>query len=200
MDYRSAITRANALIASAHAVDATGSNLWSVDDRLTITESAFLKIFIAWESFLERSFVLFMMGTPSASGNAVVRYVFPTSEDHANKILIGTLRYVDWSQPENVRKLARLFFDNGEPFNTTIAEVQSDLFDLKTIRNAAAHLSSTTTESLDRMSTGKLHRPCSGMTVYNLILAPDPGLGAGSTILQTYLSTLDAAAHKIAHA
>jgi len=200
-DYKSHIAKVDALIASAHAVAPGGAYVWSADVRSFITESAFLKMFIAWEQFLETSFVLYMMGHPSGTGTIVHKFVSPTDEQHAHRILVGTRRYVDWSTPDNVRKLAGSFFDGGDPFETVLNLVSAELMDLKTIRNAAAHLSSSTTQQLDALGTRKLRRPCVNLTVYDLLIAADPDPSAGGkTILKTYQELLESAASLITNA
>jgi hypothetical protein len=141
-EFRASITDAQSLIAAAHRTDAAGVPLWSPTDTRTITQAAFLKIFIAWETFLEWSLIDYMLGEPSALGNVLTRYAAPADESHAGRILVGTQKYADYSNPEIVRRLAKLFFSNGDPYETTISGIQTPLFDLKTMRNAAAHLSS----------------------------------------------------------
>ncbi len=98
--FRDSIITVNGLIASAHVTNAAGIKLWSADETIFITESAFLKMFISWESFLERSFILYLMGNLSISGKAITRYANPVNEKHAHEILIGVMRYVDWSSPD----------------------------------------------------------------------------------------------------
>jgi hypothetical protein len=198
-DFRDSIISINRLIASAHATDAAGNNLWATDEIIFITESAFLKMFISWESFLERSFVLYLTGNLSTSGNPVVKYANPVDEEHAHKILIGIMKYVDWSTPDTVKKFANLYFDSGEPYESAISSIHSDLLDLKTIRNSVAHISTTTTRNLDSLATRKLSRPTSGITVYDLILSIDPN-SPGNTILKSYQDNLDSAAEIIARA
>ncbi len=201
-DYKNHIAKVDALIAAAHATGPpSGAYVWSPDVRTFITESAFLKMFIAWEQFLETSFVLYMMGHPSGMGNIVPKFVSPTDEGHAHRILVGTRRYVDWSTPDTARKLAGSFFASGEPYETVLTLLSNDLMDLKTIRNAAAHLSSSTTQQLDALGTRKLRRPCVNVAVYDLLIAvnPDPSAG-GKTILKTYQEILEAAASLIANA
>jgi len=195
-DYRNDVTKANAMIALAHTVDAAGNNVWGVDERITITEFSFLKGFIAWESFLEKSFIYYLRGNLTASNTVVPCHVRPIDDAHANRILIGVNRYVDWTNPDIVRKLAGLFFDRGNPFETILSSIQTDLYDLKIIRNASAHISSTTGSQLDSLSTRKLQRPCTNMTVYSLILVNDPNI-PNQTILQSYADILDAAAVQI---
>lgn len=195
--FRDAVTSVNGLIASAHKVDATGARLWTLDETKFITESAFLKMFIAWESFLEGSFILYLTGNASIAGTILTKYANPIDEDHAHKILIGVMKYVDWSKPDVVRRFAKLYFDSGEPYETVLSSTQSDLVDLSIIRNSSAHISHTTSNKLDALATRKLGHPVTGATVYDLILATDP-LHPGATILGNYQSILDAAAYLIA--
>lgn len=197
--FRDSIAAVNGLIASAHSIDAAGIKLWSTDETVFITESAFLKMFISWESFLERTFILYLTGNLSVSGKTITRYANPINEQHAHEILIGVMKYVDWSNSEIVRKFAKLYFDSGEPYETAISSANVDLMDLKTIRNSSAHLSSTTTQKLDSLAGRKLNRPVAGITVYDLILSPDPNF-TGNTILKSYQDILDATAYIIANA
>jgi hypothetical protein len=197
--FRDVVTEVNGLIAAAHTISAAGAPLWSAPQTQFITESAFLKMFIAWESFLEKSFLLYLMGNNSVTGNVIVKFATPVSEDHANKMLIGTMKYVDWSTPETVKKFANIYFDNGEPYETVISSIHGHLADLKIIRNASAHLSSTTSANLDRLATRLLGVPSVGISVYTLILSNDPTLPP-NTILQSYQSYLDSAAELISNA
>jgi hypothetical protein len=198
-DFRDSIVSINGLIASAHATDAAGNNLWTSDETVFITESAFLKMFIAWESFLERSFILYLTGNLSITGKTVTRYASPIDEEHAHHILIGVMKYVDWSNPDIIRKFAKLYFDSGEPYESAISSIFSDLMDLRTIRNSSAHISSTTAKNLDGLASRKLKKPSAGIKVYDLILALDPDI-PGNTILKSYQDILDTAAELIANA
>ena len=199
-DFRDTVAFTNRVVASTHAIDASGQLVLPLDQRAFITQSAFLKSFIAWEAFLERSFLLFMTGKISTTGKRISSYVSPIDSDHANRIAIGTQKYVDWSNSEIVRKLANLYFSGGEPYESVLAGIHSELLDLKTIRNATAHISSTTGRALDALATRKLQRSCSGISAYELIVSVIPGSTLGQTVLATYQSHLDAAANAIASA
>lgn len=48
-----------------------------------------MKIFIAWEYFLEQTFLDYMLGTASMSGKTIVRFVNPLDITHANSLLVG---------------------------------------------------------------------------------------------------------------
>ncbi len=198
--FRASIAEANSFIALAFQQDAAGAYVLPQNQRDFISDSAFLKLFIAWETFLEDSFIKYMLGEPSITGASIVRYVQPVDEQHANKILIGTQKYVDWSNPDIVKRLCNLFFDTANPYNTFINSMLTDLFDLKTVRNAAAHLTSTTRQQLDSVGTRRLRRPCTNMKVSDFIFAINPDSAGGDTILTSYLNQLDVSAEGIANA
>lgn len=156
--FRTEVTTFQGFVSKAFTQDAGGAYFLTPPERSFVVDSAFLRIFIAWEGFLEEVFVSYLLGQPSAAGKLAVRHAIPSSEQHARDILIGTQKYVDWANPEIVRRLARLYFVNGEPIEPVISSIQNDLFDLRTVRNAAAHLTSTTGKSLDALASRRLGR------------------------------------------
>lgn len=198
-NFRVSVAEANGFIALAYQQDVTGNYVLPQNQRDFISDSAFLKLFIAWESFLEKSFIQYMLGEPSVLGHAITRYVQPLDQTHANKLIIGTQKYVDWSNPEIVKRLCNLYFVVGNPIDTFVSSMMADLFDLKTIRNAAAHLTSTTRQQLDSVGTRRLKRACTNLKVSDFIFAIDPDSPASETILTTYLNKLDITAEGIAN-
>lgn len=198
-NFRDSVVEANGFIALAYQQDGSGNYILPQNQRDFISDSAYLKLFIAWESFLESSFIQYMLGEPSILGNTVTRYVQPVDEKHANKLIIGTLKYVDWSNPEIVKRLCNLYFTAGNPIDTYVSSMMADLFDLKIVRNAAAHLTSTTRQQLDSVGTRRLKRACTNLKVSDYIFAVDPDSSASETILTTYLNKLDITAEGIAN-
>ncbi len=196
-NYRTAIVECQGFINIAFQQDAASNYIYPANQRQFISEAAFLRIFIAWEKFLETSFIDYLLGEPSTAGIIVNRYATPTSAEHAHKMIIGTQKYVDWSNPQIVRRLSMLYFEPTNPINSTVSSAESDLFDLKTIRNSAAHVSSTTSSELDALATRKLGAPTTNATVSQVIFTADPT--TGNTILTDYLNLLDTAAQTIAH-
>lgn len=152
-DFQASLAQCDSLIANAHRVDATGANVFTQRDREQITVAAFLSLFIAWEEFIEASITDFMMGDSTANGANPVRYVTPTTREHSTAMVLHTQRYFDYANHDNVRKLARLYFDAGYPFETPLSSINDELASLKTIRNACAHLSSTTRTALESLAT-----------------------------------------------
>ena len=197
--FRQSVSDSRGLIVAAHAADAAGVPLWAAKHRTTITQAAFLSIFIAWEHFLESCFADYMTGEPSASGNLVTRWASPPSADHAKAMLIGTQKYADYGNPDIARRMAKLVFLAGQPFETVIASLSASLFDIRTIRNSAAHLSSTTSTALDSLATRLLQKPTTNITVYDLLLSTDPKSPTKGTVLSGFILLLESAAYQIVH-
>ncbi|MBW2741527.1 MAG: hypothetical protein JRE64_22400 [Deltaproteobacteria bacterium] len=195
-NFRTGIQQTNDYISIAFQQDSNGNDLYSVDKKEFIVTSAFLKMFICWEEFLENLFINYLIGEPSIDGTQVNTFVSPQSPEHAHKILIGTQKYVDWANHEIVRRLANIFFENGEPLATNIASISSELSDLKTIRNAAAHVSSTTQRKLDALSSRITSRTVFNISVSTLVMMLHPN-NQSITILQSYQNILDISAENI---
>ena len=104
---------------------------------------------------------------------------------------------MDWANHEIVRRLAKLYLENGEPLASNIASISSELSDLKTVRNAAAHLSSTTRHQLDALSSRVLSRNITNTDVATFMMQLHPS-DSTKTVLQYYQNLLDIAAESIA--
>lgn len=157
-----------------------------------IIESAFLKMFIFWEEFIENSIVIYI------SNDHLETYVSPVDNDHASSILIGTQKYVDWANYEVVKKLANLYLKDGEPYKTTINSISTVLSELKIIRNSTAHKSSSTSRSLKslirkKFNTNRDHEQ--GVSTFLMTSVPEKN---GKTLLETYQEELLIAAECIA--
>jgi hypothetical protein len=199
-DFRLTTTKLTAHITFAHQKYARGTFKITADLREFISESAFLRIYIAWETFVENCFVDYLLNEPSILNNRPAKWVNPINKEHAQQIIIGNQRHMDWSNPEAIRKISKIFFHQGYIFNTSLSAINNDLMDLKTIRNSAAHISSTTTNKLDGLSTRILNYPCSDYTSYKLLFSIDPRSAIPDTkVINRYLQIIDVAAEQIAN-
>jgi len=168
--------------------------------REFISESAFLRIFISWEIFVGNCFVDYLLNESSILNNRPAKWATPINKEHANEIIMGNQRYMDWSNPETIRKISQIFFHQGYVFNTALGAIHQDLMDLKTIRNSAAHTSSTTSSKLDGLSTRILNITCTNYTAYRLLFSIDPRSSTpNQKVLDRYLQILDVAAEQIAN-
>lgn len=197
-DYRNEVAKFNGYVDLAYEQDAYGNNARSNEDIEFLVTSAFLKLFIAWEGFLEKSFIAYLTGGASIDGSLVTKYVNPTDYEHAHKILIGTQKYVDWANNEIVNKIASIYFEEGEPFKTALNSISTDLSDLRVIRNASAHISSTTQNKLDAVASRVLSSNVTGISVSGFVTRVSKE-DASKTVLQMYQLKLDITAENIAH-
>lgn len=196
--FQSRMVQVEGHIQSAFYQDFTGSYLFDKAFRDFVVESAFLKIFIAWETFLENCFLSYSMANPSMSGLVYVRYARPLDEAHAGKMVVGTQKFIDWSNPTNILTYSKLYFESGEPFRSVISSINEDLLNLKSIRNAAVHLTSTTKTPLEALAARILGNPSPGISVSDLLLNIHPDSATNETVFAKYTKMLDAAVIAIA--
>lgn len=200
IDFRANITELNQHIQFAHLKYANGNYKIASNLRKFICESAFLKMFVAWETFVESSFIDYLINEESILQRRPAKWATPIDRRHANQIIIGNQKYLDWSNPEIIRTVSKIYFHQGYVFDSALSAINADLMDMKTIRNSAAHLSSTTSDKLDGLATRILGTPCNNYTAYQLLFTTDPRSGAPAQIvLERYLTLIDIAAEQIAN-
>lgn len=198
--FRANVNEMKQHIQFAHAKYAGGNYKVAANLRKFINESAFLKMFVAWETFVESSFIDYLINEESILLRRPAKWATPIDRKHANQIIIGNQKYMDWSNPEIVRTVSKIFFHQGYVFDTALSAINADLMDMKTIRNSAAHLSSTTSDKLDGLATRILGTPCVNYTAYQLLFTNDPRSGAAAqNVLDRYLTLVDIAAEQIAN-
>lgn len=188
--FRADVRQCDDLIAHVHALDRAGNAILPLLDRRQVTVAAFLNMFIAWETFLESAFVAYMTGEATTSGRLPVRYVFPQNSDAAKAMVIGTQRYFDYGNHENVKKVARMFFENGEPFEPHISSLIGELADLRTMRNSSAHVTSSTQTALESLAVRLFGVPRPGIDLYQVLTSNNPRTHGGITILAAYRDKL----------
>ena len=197
-EFNADVAQCDNLIENAHRTDSGGNMLFSSRSQQQITIAAFLNMYVAWETFLETSLIQFMVGATTLSGKSPVRYVCPVDQKLARSLVIGCNRYFDFGNHENVKRMVNLYFENGYPYEPHLSAIFSDLADLRTMRNASAHITSTTQTALDGLALRIFSKPVSNISLYSMLTAVDPRLSAGETVFFGCKSKLSAAAELIA--
>jgi hypothetical protein len=129
-----------------------------------IFELAFLKIFIAWEQFLENTFIRYMCGASSLSGKKLARIVSVKHLDDALRVICGERPYADWATVEIVVDRANRFFDSGEPYATPLQSAAAELTNIRRIRNHIVHHSSKSREDFNKLLVSTYGFRPQGMT------------------------------------
>jgi hypothetical protein len=105
-----------------------------------IYETGYLRVFLAWEEFLEQTFLRYICGYVSALGSCtLIGSAFPNIAD-ANGDVLGTRDFVSWADPRQVIRRSQTYTTLG--FHETV--LNSDLSRLllfKSVRNRIAHSS-----------------------------------------------------------
>lgn len=143
-NFQAACDTAFALAAAGERVRAAGGAI--AREQLTVHrleylyEIAFLRIFIAWEDFLEESFVRYMCGFGGTAGRAArlggAAY-FPTISA-AKAALYGTHQYLLWHSPKTIIARSKGYFSAG--FHETVLlsnQTRVDWF--SNVRHRVAH-------------------------------------------------------------
>jgi len=180
--FQASASQCDCLIANAHRTDAAGVALLPALDQRQITVAAFLNLFVSWETFLEESLAILMAGSPTISGRRPVRYVSPLTIEAARRLVIGVQRYFDYGNHEHVRKIVSMYFEDGYPFEPHLSAISTDLSDLRTLRNASAHITSTTRAALEALAQRILSTPRPGIELYSLLTTIDPRSPLGNTV------------------
>jgi hypothetical protein len=131
-----------------------------------------------------------MAGIPTISGRTAIRYVVPPTEEAARIIIIGVNRYFDYGNHDNVRRIVGIYFENGYPFDPHLSAVNADLCDLRTMRNASAHIFSTTQTALESLAQRIISIPQPGIDLCSFLTSNDPRSTVGNTVFAEFRDKL----------
>lgn len=102
---------------------------------------AFLRVYLAWEVFLEDTFHRYLCGYWTLGCIPPLRYPPEPTLDVADAAVRGTRDYISWADPQSVIRQSRRFFTSGPHevvLNSAIARIQA----FNAIRNRIVHRSS----------------------------------------------------------
>lgn len=174
---------------------------FTVRHRDYLAEMAFLKSYIAWELFLEESFVLYLLGKTAPSGVRPYRTIVPSTRDVAEKIFIPESKsFADWTVTDFILRRAEKCFKKGtDPYSVPLKRYDNALKEIKSIRNAIAHASLSSQEKFkqvarDRLTTGVYP---AGLTIGGFLSTIVPTTHPPESFLESYLGTLKLAATSI---
>lgn len=198
-EFKANALQCDKLIANAHRTDAHGIALLPAIDQRQITVASFLNLYIAWETYLESVLTKLMSGECTISGAVPTRYVSPPSVEKARSLVSGVQRYFDYGNHEYVRKVVNMYFDQGYPFEPHLGSINTDLADLRTMRNVSAHITSTTRAALEGLAQRIFSTPQPGIDLYTILIAVDPRSAGGNTVFTECRQKLEIAAELIAN-
>lgn len=162
-----------------------------------ITEVAFLRAYLAFESFLEEAFILYLLGQRPPRGRAPHRYTIPPNRQAADEWVVPEGRpYASWNTQYTMLRAQR-FFRGGGHFKAPLQGSQAALEEAKTIRNAVAHESSSAQEKFERLVRNRLGTLPPGTSPGSFLATTVPGSTPPESFLDSYLSRIELVATQI---
>jgi len=189
------------LAAAAHqwsvAAFPKGVPKFSAHHKEMVTELAFLRAFLAWEAFLEESFILYLWGKQPPKGHSPIRYASPPTREVAEQLVAEGRDYADWTVASKVIKRAERYFKDGKPFSPALRSQLHMFEEMKTIRNAIVHSSTFSQEKLKGLMRRKLSTYPPNLTAAGFLAMTVPGSSPPESFLEAYLSRILLAAETI---
>jgi hypothetical protein len=113
-------------------------------------EMAYLRVFLAWESYLADAFWRYLCGYTSQFGQAtrIGNAAFLASVEKAERAVLGTQDYVLWHNPDHIIKRTNKFFSSST-IGATVASFKADLSHMAAIRHRIAHSQSDARSKFD---------------------------------------------------
>ena len=140
-----------------------------------LTEAILFYAYRSYENFVHDVFVLHCLEKPNLAGRKARSYLRPKTFLHAEELMQSSLRFLDWSNPDDIVKRAELYLRDGEPIKAVVTANRTLLHELRQIRNHVAH-NSTASGRLyinllqRKFGTKPLHVPSVG----EFLLRSDP--------------------------
>lgn len=193
-DFKAEVLSSCELLRAASSGAASKVTFLSVAQRNLIIEHAFLRIFRAWERFLEAAFIAYMMGK-RVRGQVIMSYAKPLHEDHALMLISGVREFPDWTRLDQVNKLAQIFFEKGEPFVTPLQQIEVHFHNMKRVRNAIVHISVDSQQKFLELVRSELASYRSDITPGEFLYSPERT--SRVTFFQIYTELLEFASDQI---
>jgi len=121
---------------------------------ILMTERLFEIFFMRFEALIEETFIAYAMGNLSIKGTDPGRKILLTDRMEIIGLVSGQKDYPDWTRWDYIIDIANLFFGIS-PYNE-LKNHLSNLNDLKTIRNALAHISGSSQDKFASLVRRKL--------------------------------------------
>jgi len=124
----------------AEQLEAAPAEIESEDHNSdAIAEALFLRVFTAYESDVEKIFLHYVTGGASLQGARANSYLSITDEAAARKLTKGALKFLSWAKPDEIKRTAEIYLENGWPIAAMMSSASHYLADCERVRNRIAH-------------------------------------------------------------
>jgi hypothetical protein len=200
-DLLASLSRSRQLAANAQSWFTTSRALnprFLASHRDLLVQLAYLNAFLAWERFLEESFILYLWGKKAPRQYSPRRFIVPTTRRYANQLTLeGASAFVDWDNAQKVSERAIRFFVDGAPFAPSLRSRQIQMQNLQSIRNAVVHTSESSQEKFRRIVRDELGSIPAYFNIGRFLSMTKTGTAPPDSYLDFYLSIVSDAALEI---
>ena len=148
IDEAANLVRAAEAIRNAVPIDSHARRGFNFRQIEAMYELAYLRIFAAWEVFLEESFLRLMCGFVSAGHSHPTKAPGPRTIEDARLAVLGGRRFKPWHDPTVVVDRAAKFFSSvpgvDVPHHSVVSSALALIKDFSEIRHHIAHLTDDT--------------------------------------------------------
>ena len=185
------------LVADVQRWSGPGTRPYITQNRKDLmVELAFLKSFLAWERFLEESFVLYLLGKRAPRGRKPHRFAVPPDAKAARELISGNRPFAKWDGAATLDR-ASLFFRGGRPYTTAIEPRRHMLKEAQTVRNAIAHESQRAQQLFEALVRNQLGTLPPKATVGWFLSTPVPAVVPPQSFVEHYLYGMESVACQI---
>jgi hypothetical protein len=158
------------------------------DEVGAIAELAYLRVYLAWERFLEQAFLRYMCGAKDRRLTVKCYIKAPSIEQAVALVIPEGRSYIEWGEANRLRERADRYFRNGEPFRTALTPALVLLDEMRFVRNQIAHSSDQAQRNFHAIVRRSLGHVPPGISAGGFLLL----LAAGTplTYFDTYVQTL----------
>jgi hypothetical protein len=159
---------------------------------------ALLRMHIAWEDFIERSFLRYLCGAYTTSGYSPILLNAPfRTIDNAFTTILAGHQYINWN-PAKIENLARTYFNSGDPFVSAVSPARNKLTEINDVRNRFAHRSESASQKFEFIVQSVFGFVPRGINPGRYLLMTDP-LNPSLRFIDSYAVILRVTARSIVH-
>ena len=162
----------------------------------SMVELAFLRSFLAWERFLEESFILYLLGKQPPRGSRPRRFAMAPDAKAAQEFVCEGRGYTTWDGSSTMTR-ARRFFRGGRPYTNAIEPRRHLLSEAQTIRNAIAHESQAARQRFETLVRDKLGTLPPKTTIGRFLSTQIPGSVRVESYFAFYLDGMRSVAREV---
>jgi hypothetical protein len=176
----------------------SGIPKFSMQHRDIVAETAYFRAFLAWETFLEESYILYLLGKKPPKGSRLHGKIPSPTRAVAELIVAEGRSYAEWTKVDTIIERAKRHFRDSRPYFLALASNRTKIEEMNVIRNAIAHSSAFSKEKFKSLARSKLlgtYPP--NLSIGGFLATTIPGSSPPQSFLEKYIDDIRLVADQI---